>query len=118
MTIGTAGEKTFALTNEITHHVPVQPASPFAGNFLTIVAAFTALAALWLLTADAGKLFARALALRDYEMCVRLTALYAPVYFLMFGAFSYLATRYGLFQEAWAKGGGSLTASFSCLSAW
>jgi len=58
-----------------------------------------AFGALWLLTADAGELFTRALALRDYETCVRLIALYAPIYFLMFGAASYLATRYGLFAR-------------------
>ncbi len=99
MTISAADQKTFALTDEIIDHVPVQPAPLFTGNFLTIVAASTAFAALWLLTVDAGGLFAHALALHDYETCVRLTALYAPIYFLMFGAASYLATRYGLFTR-------------------
>jgi cellulose synthase/poly-beta-1,6-N-acetylglucosamine synthase-like glycosyltransferase len=99
MTISAADQKTFALTDEIIDHVPVQPASLFTGNFLTIVAASTAFAALYLLTVDAGELFAHALALHDYETCVRLTALYAPIYFLMFGAASYLATRYGLFAR-------------------
>jgi hypothetical protein len=99
MTISAADQKTFALTDEIIDHVPVQPAPLFTGNFLTIVAASTAFAALYLLTVDAGELFAHALALHDYETCVRLTALYAPIYFLMFGAASYLATRYGLFAR-------------------
>jgi len=37
--------KDLALTDEIIDHVPVQPASSFTGNFLTIVAASTAFAA-------------------------------------------------------------------------
>lgn len=70
MTISASDQKTFALTDEIIDHVPVQPASLLSGNFLTIVAASTAFAALYLLTVDAGELFAHALALHDYETCV------------------------------------------------
>src|SRR2546428_363653 len=99
MTISAADEKTFILSDEIIDHMPVQSALPFTGNFLTIVAASMAFGALCLLTADAGHLFADALTLHDYATCLRLIALYAPIYFLMFGAASYLATRYGLFAR-------------------
>ena len=99
MTISAADEKTFILSDEIIDHMPVQSALPFTGNFLTIVAASMAFGALCLLTADAGHLFADALTSHDYATCLRLIALYAPIYFLMFGAASYLATRYGLFAR-------------------
>jgi cellulose synthase/poly-beta-1,6-N-acetylglucosamine synthase-like glycosyltransferase len=67
---------------------------------LTIAAGLMAFAAMVMLTIDAEQVFWRALYWSDYGICVKVIALYAPIYFLMFGTFSYLATRYGYFARS------------------
>jgi cellulose synthase (UDP-forming) len=72
----------------------------FAGRPLTIGAALLAFFATSLLTVDAATLLIDALHWSDYGTCMKLISLYVPIYFLMFGTASYLATRYGFFSRS------------------
>src|SRR5882724_5280643 len=80
--------------------MPGKPGYSAIGSATTIAAWLAAIFATIMLTADAADAFAAAFRWADYAVCIKIIALYLPIYFLMYGTFSYLCTRYGYFSRA------------------
>ena len=71
----------------------------FLGITLTVIAGLMAIASTAFLTRDFVTLAWSAIETEDVTTSIQLLTLYVPVYVLLFGAFSYIATRYGHFKR-------------------
>ena len=67
------------------------------GHPVTLGAVVIAAISTAMLSVDAAHIFIDALYRTYIDICINILVLYVPVYFLVFGAMSYLIARYGLF---------------------
>jgi len=77
--------------------------SNFVGVPLTLIAGVMAVISTGFLTADFTDLAVTAIRMEDISTAIQLLTLYVPVYVLLYGAFSYIAMRYGHFKRVAAE---------------
>src|SRR5947207_9603253 len=75
----------------------------FVGVPLTLIAGVMAVISTGFLTADFTDLAVTAIRMEDISTAIQLLTLYVPVYVLLYGAFSYIAMRYGHFKRVAAE---------------
>jgi len=80
-------------------HSGVESSSRFVGTPLTIAAGLMAVVSTAFLTRDFATLASVAIENEDLVTSLQLLILYVPVYVLLYGAFSYIANRYGHFKR-------------------
>jgi cellulose synthase (UDP-forming) len=69
------------------------------GHPVTLIAVIIAAISTSMLSIDAVHLFTEAFYHNYIDICIKILVLYIPMYFMIFGAMSYLITRYGLFSR-------------------
>jgi len=85
-------------SSSVSEDAPARP-TKFVGIALTLIAGMLAVVSTAFLTRDFTILAITAIETNDVSTAVQLLVLYVPVYVLLYGAFSYIATRYGHFKR-------------------